>query len=126
MDRVGADPRPGRAIVERRQYAFSELGRVVGWKQVSGLAIADQLAMPADIGGSDDALLCHRLERLQRCNEFGQAPRHTGKYQYIREVVIARDFTMRYPASKDDIARKAELVGEFVQGAFFRSSSDEQ
>ncbi len=66
---------------------------VVGRKQVAGLAVADQLAVAADVGGGDDPLLRHRLQWLQRRNQLGQPARDARKNKNVGKVVIAADLS---------------------------------
>ena len=62
---------------------MGQILRLVRREEVSGLAIADQLAMSADIRCDDDALLRHCLQRLQRRHKLGEPQRDARKDEQV-------------------------------------------
>src|SRR5438876_354521 len=63
FNRVPANARPRAAIGERLQDTPGNAVRRVRRKEIPGLAVANQLPVTANVGGDDNALLRHCLQR---------------------------------------------------------------
>ena len=126
LDRARPDARPGFPIGQRREHAFGEGARIVRRKQISCLAIANQLAMSADARGDDDPLLRHRLERLQRGDQFRQPVRHPREDEKIDQIVIRLHLLVRHATGKDDAVVQFERADKGAQFVFVRSAADQQ
>src|SRR5215472_6801643 len=81
LHRPRSNARPGMPIGQRREYAVGDAARVVRPEQVTRLAVADQLTMSTNAGSDDDALLRHRLERLERRYQLGHAGRNPREHE---------------------------------------------
>ena len=98
-----------RSCDQRRLSAqqIEDLGRervdVAGLEQHTGFLVADQLAVAADVGRHEQAALRHRLERLERRHEFGEAHRQSRIDQHVDEFVVAVHFVMGNATDEADL-----------------------
>ncbi len=97
-----ASRRAARAPLDRRRQRAGVAGR----EQEAGLAVADQLAVAADVGGDEHAALRHRLQRLQRRDEFGQPHRQARIGQHVDQLVVALHLGVRHAAGEHDAVGK--------------------
>ena len=75
---------------------------------------ADQLPVPADVGRDEQSPLRHRLERLERRDEVGEAHRQPRVHQHVDEVVVPLHFVVRNAAGEHDLVRDAERRGALL------------
>ena len=105
LARLAATRRAARA---RARWRRGQRLRVARREQEAGLAVADQLAVAADVGGDEHASLRHRLERLQRRDQLGQAHRLARIDEHVDQLVVALHLGVRHAAGEDDAVRDAQ------------------
>src|SRR6185437_7394371 len=124
--RLPCNSRPGRLFVEHVFDGARKRGRVVGGTKKPGLAMPNELSMPADVGGDENASLRHCLQRLQWRHQLGQATAATRIDEQVDEFIVSLHLGMWNATGKDDSPRQPERSRSIAQCGFLRSAAQQK
>jgi len=100
--------------------------RIACRKQDARIVIAYQLSMPAYIRREHHPAERHRLQRLERRNEFGQSHRAARIDHRVRHAVIAGNIVIRDAAREDDLVLNIQRLRERAKVRFFGTPTCKQ
>jgi hypothetical protein len=78
--------------------------------------------MPADIGGDEHAALRHRLERLERSDDLGQAHAMARVREDVDQIVVALHFRVRDAAAEYNAIGDAARARLLAQGGLLAAA----